>query len=196
MFELIVISREDYDVSENQIVSSLFENGLASFHLRKPGLTEEKLSDFIHGIPLQFHGRIVLHSHFYLTEKYKLKGVHGKPGSSSTGKKIISASFHALEEIESNHFPFEYVFLSPIFDSISKPGYRSKFDLTTLSRNFEHWQKEGRSIPKVIALGGIHSGNISSLTQIGFSGAALSGSIWESKDPIREFLSVLSATKC
>jgi thiamine monophosphate synthase len=43
-------------------------------------------------------------------------------------KVAISGSFHSWEEIRANRFPYTYVFISPVYDSISKAGYKAAID--------------------------------------------------------------------
>lgn len=60
--------------------------------------------------------------------------------------------------------------LSPIFDSISKNGYRSAFDLDEI--------KDMITGRHVTALGGVTPDAFPILREKGFSGAALLGYIW------------------
>lgn len=196
-FRLIVMSSDNKVTNETKIVTQLFENGLTHFHLRKPGWTELEMEDFLNNIPVAFHNRIVIHSEFHLTEKFKLKGIHlneenRKNITAFENKKIISTSFHSLEDIENNKYPYEYVFLSPVFDSISKPGYTSKFDLETVKEHFKKWKLEKRIMPEVIALGGVEANNILAVKQLGFAGAAVLGVVWGSKDTLSGFEEVRS----
>ena len=69
----------------------------------------------------------------------------------------------------------DYVFLSPIFDSISKRGYRSQFSLTELQKA----AAEGIIDSKVVALGGITKDKLPLLQSLHFGGAAMLGAIWE-----------------
>ena len=88
----------------------------------------------------------------------------------------FSCSCHSVSEIEKNKsITKEYLFLSPVFSSISKPGYVSGFthkDLLNAAK--EHIIDE-----KVIALGGITPDNISKIKEYGFGGVAVLGFIWE-----------------
>ena len=69
---------------------------------------------------------------------------------------------------------YHYVFLSPVFDSISNSGYNSKFKINELKLFLNN--KEDR--PAVIALSGINEGRLSKIHDIGFDGFALLGYIW------------------
>lgn len=81
----------------------------------------------------------------------------------------MTRSCHTLQEIR-NADGFEYQTLSPVFDSISKQGYYSCFDINALSGEIA-----GKN---VIALGGITPEHFLLLREKGFMGAALLGYIW------------------
>lgn len=85
----------------------------------------------------------------------------------------VSRSCHSLEEIM-EYCSFDYLFLSPVFDSISKTGYKQGF---TPERFRE--AKSGKIIgEKVIALGGITAENIPVVRDYGFGGIAVLGALW------------------
>jgi len=181
---LIVFSSESRSASEPELVTRFFENGLEIFHLRKPGAAAAQLNKYLKAIPDQFHNRIVIHSHFQLGSEFGLKGIHTNADSG------VSASFHSTSEIENCPYPFSHIFLSPVFDSISKPGYTSRFDLAKLAVFLNNRKTKNNSAPKIIALGGISASNILEIKKYGFDGAAVLGSIWESKDPLGSFLEI------
>ena len=108
------------------------------------------------------------------------------------GQNIISASFHTLHDLNENDFPYQYVFLSPVFDSISKPGYSAKFELKRLAEELKLIKNKNPFLPKVIALGGISAKNIIQVKEAGFSGAALLGAIWESANPVQAYQHIQS----
>ena len=61
--------------------------------------------------------------------------------------------------------------LSPIFDSISKPGDRGRFSREELM------QLNDIASPRVISLGGITPGLLAEIDGIGFAGYAVKGAI-------------------
>ena len=70
---------------------------------------------------------------------------------------------------------FDYLFLSPIFDSISKGGYKSTFS----SEQLIEASKAGVIDEKVIALGGITIDKIPYLKRLNFGGVAMLGAIYK-----------------
>ena len=85
----------------------------------------------------------------------------------------ISRSCHSLDEVSESRF-YDYVFLSPIFDSISKEGYKQGFTSEQLNKAKVRKIIDGR----VIALGGITAENIFMANSYGFGGVAVLGDLW------------------
>jgi thiamine-phosphate pyrophosphorylase len=182
--KLILISDPLNVDNEHGILCSLFENGLEYFHLRKPQFSEKEMEEYLLKIPSDYFSRIVIHSHFYLAEKFAIKGMHVKVpfAGIKENKFSYSASFHSLKEIEACEFKYDYAFLSPVFDSISKQDYRSTLNLTEVSSFLD------KNIDKkIIALGGIDENNLSEILNCGFAGVAILGAVWKSKDSLKKF---------
>lgn len=156
------------DNETNRIVELLDEGVVDLMHVRKPEWDFETTVDFIKQIPEKFHSRLKIHDHFELMDRFDLHGVHlnGRNPDSLGYNQNVSKSCHKLQELE-NIEEFEYVTLSPIYDSISKVGYKKAFDLDILQTFIK-----GKN---VIALGGVTPDKFEELTQAGFAGAALSG---------------------
>lgn len=195
--KLIVISSSGIIENEAKIVTTLFELGLETFHLRKHKLSTKQIKKLISSIPPHFHNRIILHSHHKLARKYNLKGIHmtklhrkRKLRTWYTTRTIqlrnpnilITTSYNTIGKLlDDDHMcNFDYVFLSPIFDSLT-----SKFQ----SGFTEHSLKSAMSKTKfaVIARGGIDANCIEKANAIGFKGIALYSCLWKKNDPIAEF---------
>ena len=176
---LIVITPENglWD-NEIELYHWMFENGLDFLHLRKPLASRDAYKAILDQIDPRCYSRIVIHDHYDLVDEYPLAGWHLNDRNASTaplGQNAFSASSHSINELRQRlSLCSEYCFLSPIFDSISKHGYSSAFDLSVLNPEV--------LVPQVIALGGIDSSNISLCQQVGFSGIALLGYIWGRKE--------------
>lgn len=179
---IILISNPTPVKDEYEIIHQIFSKGLDIFHLRKKEYPEDELRAFIENIPEKYRGRIVLHSHYHLAAEHGLKGIHVPPtfkGKAQGG--TLSVSFHSPEEILKSELPFDYGFLSPVFDSISKEGYQSKFNAGELKLFLKNTKA------KIIALGGIDEDKIGSVKDMGFSGIALLGAIWQNEHPADKF---------
>jgi thiamine-phosphate pyrophosphorylase len=188
--KLIVIS-SPYDLpGEQDIVSALFDAGLETFHLRKPAYTQRQTANFLKRLSPDHVNRIVLHSHWSLAEKYPVMGIHGPSvpkWQAVLGPLTLSRSCHDMEEMHRAGSQFHYFILSPIFDSISKPGYRAAFDLQRLKQALTCKGEERITTP-VYALGGVNSTNIATALEIGFSGVAVLGAVWHGQSgPLDSF---------
>ncbi len=175
--KLIVITQEDFFIEEAAWVNALFDAGLEYLHIRKPGASEVEMERLLCNIMPQFFPRIVLHDHLPLAVKYNLGGVHlnGRNPMLPQGfKGRVSRSCHSIEEISRCKKDSSHVTLSPIFDSVSKQGYRAAFTKEQLVQA----SRRGIIDDKVIALGGITEENIHSVQAMGFGGAAVLGAIW------------------
>lgn len=187
--KLIIISSSEEVHKEFEIIDSLFGEGLECLHLRKPDYDLPELEHWLLQINPHNLNKIVIHSHHELTEKFQLKGIHftntylnqisGKElisviQNARSEKYTISSSIHSMEELNKLKADYDYVFLSPVFNSISKHGYESRFNLAGLSEGL----KNKVSKVGVVALGGIDEENTGLALQTGFDGVALLGAIW------------------
>lgn len=172
--KLIVISHPTNFPNEKEIIISLFENGLEIFHLHKPNFSvrqngrtpsfsgEEEIKNFIQQFPKKEQEKIFLHSDF--------------------------PKFHSLQELNDCKEKYEYVFLSPVFDSISKKNYKGMFSHRL--HKFSQIKSElisAISGKNIIALSGIDEDKIETCRELGFAGVAVLGAIWNSKNPIEKF---------
>ena len=146
---------------EPQLIETLVDCGVDGVHIRKPSWTEDEIAKLIYKIDPRCRDRLVVHGHH------------------------SPQSCHTLEEVEKRKKLYDYVFLSPIFDSISKQGYRSAFtkDILTEARD------KGIIDEKVVALGGVALEHLSLLRQLGFGGAAFLGDVWQYSNNHRLFVS-------
>lgn len=184
--DLIVISYPESLQGEAEMMNALFKKGLPCLHLRKPGYSEEQLADLLSAIGPEWHGRISLHQHHGLAERFGIRRLHFTETARNavsaqqlelllTSGFVLSTSIHSQEALRSLPACFRYVFLGPVFDSISKEGYQA-----ALPADFK---LDRSGFPgKVIALGGIRLSNLKTVAEMGFDGAALLGSIWQNPD--------------
>ena len=179
--KLILITRPTYFVEEDKIITTLSDEGLDYLHLRKPDTAPVYAERLLTLIPEKYRKRIVVHGHFYLKEEYNLKGIHlnhRNPIAPDNYTGQISTSCHSLEEVKEKKNNFDYVFLSPVFDSISKQGYAAEYT----PEQIRQAAKDGIIDKRVIALGGIDEDNILQVKDYGFGGAAILGGLWNKFD--------------
>lgn len=194
--KLIVITATDTLHKETDTVNKLFEQGLQRLHIRKPQFTADELQQYIDAIERQYHKHLVLHNHFELYHS-SLGGIHLNSHARNTPdiwqqlKNIpeadLSTSFHSWQEVMDNQYPYGYVFISPVFNSISKPGYEASIDLKEAKNTKEELARHKQHIPLIIGLGGVNADNLVTLYHNSFDGAAMLGNIWQAGDPVAEF---------
>lgn len=178
MFKTIVITKSAFLDGEAGCIASYLSRRNADFvHLRKPGASPQEMESLIREIPKEWHGRLVLHDHFGLAEAYGLYGVHLNsrnplPPPGWTGS--VSRSCHSLQEVEEWKGRCDYVSLSPIFDSVSKPGYVSAFTPGEIAEAVARGVIDGR----VYALGGVTFARLGEVRAMGFGGAMILGDAW------------------
>lgn len=181
MMRIVVITEEGFAKGEAAAVRQLLDQGADRVHLRKPGAAEADVRRLIESLPEEYYPRLTLHDRLPLAAEYGIGGVHlnsRNPEVPDGFDGLVSRSCHSLEEVAA-HSREDYVFLSPIFDSISKSGYRSAFTREQLRVAAE----EGIVGPRVAALGGVRPEHLPLLREWGFGGAALLGCVWSDASP-------------
>lgn len=189
---LIIITRPDFFPEEAVHINALFRNGLEILHLRKPHATITDIHNLLKAIQPAYYPHIVLHDGFSLIHEFPLKGIHlngRNPQSPPDFKGSVSCSCHSLPEVSRRKEKCDYVFLSPIYDSISKKGYASAFSQDILQAASD----KGIIDHKVFGLSGINASHIPGLKALHFGGVALLGTIWKQENQekfITNFLNI------
>lgn len=174
---LIAISWPDFFEGEAKAINTLFDDGLEILHLRKPGADEEAVAALIDEIEPKYRGRLTLHYMPDLAVRSEVGGYHlspNRPPAPVGWRGRLSASCHSTEELKEKLSMVDYAFLSPIFDSISKNGYKSSFSQETLQKA----ASEEIINEKVVALGGVTPQNMGIVKDLGFGGVAVLGGLW------------------
>lgn len=177
-FHIVIITSPRFLPGEAEMLSLLLGGLDCRVHLRKPGCTERQMRGLIEALPEEFRPELTLQDHLSLAPEYGVGGVHPTsrfPVVPEGWSGLVSRSCHALGEVAMRR-DADYVFLSPVFDSISKSGYSSAFTDAQL-----------RSAPEidghVYALGGVRPEHFPLLAEYGFGGAALLGHVWRDCSP-------------
>ena len=166
------------------VIRQLLAKGVDIVHLRKhqsefEGVdVKDYMCEILSALTVEERQRIIIHDYPQLYYEYSLKGIHVNKNVASlpedyTGFKTRSC--HSFEEIQKYRDDYDYLFLSPIFDSISKRGYKSAFTHEMLQKA----SLEGIINEKVIALGGVTLKKIPYLQKLNFGGAAMIGGIYD-----------------
>ena len=126
MWRVIVITPEETFQGEVEQIKRVIECGVFRLHLRHPKSSELELRKIIEGLTPEERKRIVLHDFYNLVSEYGLGGAHLNGRHLESADICTSRSCHSLAEVEASK-DMDYCFLSPIFDSVSKEGYKSNF---------------------------------------------------------------------
>lgn len=194
---IIVISAPDFLPGEAEAVTALLEAGAWRVHVRKPAAGSDSIARLLEEFPQCYRSRLSLHDHHELAENCGVGGVHlnsRNPSAPDGFGGLVSRSCHSISELSQYGPVCDYMFLSPVFDSISKSGYTSRFSLEEIRRRIvagsdvatarmDVMSSDGncRSVDweRVFALGGVCPDNIRLLEETGFGGAAVLGYLWE-----------------
>ena len=172
--------------AEAEAITRLLNLGEADYvHIRHPLCNQIEIKRLISLIPEKLRPQLALHDHIELALSGLAGGIHTNNRNLPFMRQLpfgecrdirFSRSCHSFDEASESlgdllgvkcDKDFDYVTLSPIFDSISKKGYLSRFDEEDLRLRLPKIKE------KVIALGGITKARIPLLKDIGFSGAAM-----------------------
>jgi thiamine-phosphate pyrophosphorylase len=192
MTRLIVISNEKDFEHEVSLVNELFESGMELFHLRKPLWNLEQQRLFLENVKKDFLPMISVHQNHETISEFGLKYFHAKENERKTVVKndtlIYSTSFHNYNDLQFESHLWNYCFLSPVFDSISKAGHTSPFT--------NDFHIEGDLFQRVYALGGITKNNVEQVFNMEFYGAAVLGAIWsDPKNAVKNFKEIKDKCK-
>lgn len=171
--KLIAITTPFFYEGEAEAIAEILRGGrFCRVHIRKPESTQEEMRRLLDAIPHDLRPQLTLHDHSGLATEYGIGGVHlnsRNPLSPAGWKGLTSRSIHTIVEIAAIGEDCAYAFISPVFPSISKPGYRSTFTLDELIPHLT---------PRIYALGGVTPDRLPALEEAGFGGAAMLGAAW------------------
>jgi len=170
-------------------------------------MSKSEIKDYIKCIPEKYRKFVTLHSYHSLANEFELGGIHLTKKHRKKGWKYkvllwfmriknpklrVSRSFHSLSKLQSVEETkgFDYLFLSPVLDSISKEGHSSSFSVERMKLTVD------KSKSNIVALGGISASSVGKIKHVGFFGVAILGSLWTEKgDPYENYVSIRQALK-
>lgn len=189
---IVVIAPEHNISNEIEILTQLFDNGLAYYHFRKPNMSYKEHVEYLNQIDEKYHDKIVTHYYHELINNFNLKGIHFQEqkridalekGSEyfidlNMIGKTMSSSFHEPEVLANCDIEFDYYLLSPVFSSISKKGYQGRgFDVNHIDKT-------------IIGMGGINTDIIQKTLELGFQGIGVLGGVWNTENPVESFKNI------
>ena len=160
--KIIAITSPEVIEADEYIIKVLIKQGIDIFHLRKPDSSIDECRN---------------HDYPELYYEFSLMGIHINKNITNLPEGysgVKTRSCHSLEEVQMYKDDYDYLFLSPIFDSISKKGYQSNFT----DEKLRQASRIGVIDHKVIALGGVTFDKIPYLQSLNFGGVAMLGAIY------------------
>jgi thiamine-phosphate pyrophosphorylase len=176
------------------VVASAVEGGARWVSLREKDLPRVEQAALLArlarpGLTLLVHGDVAL------AAELKLVGVHLPAGGDIAAARrrlgpdtLIGLSTHSVAEAVAAQGA-DYVTLSPIFRSESKPGYGPTLGPAALH------EAHRRAPCPVVALGGVAAETIPDLVAAGAAGVAMMGGIMRSPEPAAEVRRCLEALR-
>lgn len=179
--KLVILSKPTFFVEEDKILAALFDEGLDSLHLYKPDSSPLYSERLLSLLPDDVYRKITVHDHYYLKDEYSLGGIHLDDSAAEAPKGYKgrqSRTCSELSQLKDAKKRSSYVFLSGVFDSISRPGVGASFSRSEL----EAAASDGLIDRKVYALGGVNLDNARLAAQMGFGGVVVCGDLWRRFD--------------
>ena len=179
--KLIVMTQPTFFVEEDKILTSLFDEGLDSLHLYKPGASPMYSERLLTLIPEEYYDKITVHDNYYLKDEYKLRGIHIDDEETAAPKGYkghVSRTCRSLDKLKTAKRNADYVLLKYICDSQSEPDRKASFTPDELREA----SRRGLIDRHVMALGGMNIDTIRMAKDLGFGGVVVSGDLWKRFD--------------
>jgi thiamine-phosphate pyrophosphorylase len=167
------------------VAAAAFAGGCRWFSLREkdlPAAERRRLLEQLVAIGRRCGAVVTAHEDIDAVVATGAAGVHLPGGAEPAAARslqplaLIGASAHSVAEAEALlHLGADYVTLSPIFATASKPGYGPALGLARLA-------EAGASGP-IVALGGITARNAAACLRAGAQGIAVMGEVMRASDP-------------
>lgn len=176
MLKIIAITPERPYGCEAEAICRMVDAGIWRVHVRRPGATDDGMRRLLERLPAEVLPQVTLHDCLGVAAEFGAGGVHlngrnPEPPAGFGGR--VSRSCHTLAEA-GRCTQEDYLFLSPLFDSISKRGYAAGFTADELQQA----AAAGAIGPRLFALGGVTPERLPQVAAWGFGGAALLGYVW------------------
>ena len=174
MMRRIIITPEEPVPNEAARLTLMLRTGAERVHLRHPGASVQTTAAILDGIPADLRCRVSLHDHFELAATYgtgvNLNSRNPVMPTGFTG--TLSASCHNADDLLRNQY-CDYLLFSPVFASISKPGYRPDTHANLMIESRYRLFNE-----KTFAMGGVTPQHFEQVKAMGFGGVAMLGAAW------------------
>jgi thiamine-phosphate pyrophosphorylase len=202
--KVVLISTPGERPNEVATVESLFAAGLERYHLRKSGWKSAQVALWLESLPARWRDRIVLHSHTHLALSFRVGGIHFRDDGEAPEDpalrlplgSLTSRSCHDLAAVKAALGRYDSIFFSPVFSSLSKPGYGpAPMHVLDELRAVLAARGPAEKRTKIFALGGVTAQGLHVCQTLGFDGVAILGAVWNAADPIAAFIQFQSASQ-
>jgi thiamine-phosphate pyrophosphorylase len=195
---LVISDRRQARRPVEEIAEAIFAGGCRWFSLREkdlPAVERRALLSALVALGRRWDATVTVHEDVDAAVMASAGGVHlPSTGNAEAararlrGGLLIGASAHFAEEASALlDSGADYVTISPVFTSASKPGYGPAIGLGGLA------EIAAQVSGPVIALGGITAANASFCLSAGASGVAVMGEIMRATDPQTAVEAILAA---
>jgi len=184
---LVITDRKQAQFPLEDMATRLFAGGCRWLSLREKDLAAaDRLAQLRRLVALgaRWGARVSVHGDVAAAAESGAAGIHlSARGRVPDARRILGSaaligrSAHSLEEVaQAAEEGADYVTLSPIFVTASKPGYGPPLGLAALAL-------AGRYGVPVLALGGVDDSNLAACLAAGAAGAAMMGGVMRAADP-------------
>jgi thiamine-phosphate pyrophosphorylase len=182
---LVITDRHQALMPLDEVAARLFAGGCSWLSLREKDLSAADrlvLLRRLVALGARWQARVMIHDDIATAAEAGAAGVHLQSNRSVAEARrllgndaLIGQSAHNADEIaQAAAAGADYVTLSPIFATISKPGYGPALGRALLERTWP--------LP-VLALGGIDASNAAGCMAAGAAGVAVMGGAMRARDP-------------
>jgi thiamine-phosphate pyrophosphorylase len=184
---LIITDRRSSARPLEEVVGAALRAGCRWLSLREKDLSHDErvaLLRKILALARPFGATVTVHGDLHAAQAAGADGVHLPSGGSPADARaqlgpgaLIGLSVHSAREAAQADPAADYVTLSPIFLSTSKPGYGPALGAQGLAEAVAAAQ-----VP-IVALGGISADNVAACLVSGAAGIAVMGAVMAAADP-------------
>jgi thiamine-phosphate pyrophosphorylase len=198
---LVISDRSQAARSLPEVAEAAFRGGCRWFSLREKDLPPTERRDLLRALVALGHrhgATIIAHEDLAAVVATGADGVHLPGGGDPAAARrllpagLVGVSAHTSEEAAAQlEAGADYVTLSPIFLTLSKPGYGPAVGLDRLAAAARP------AAGPIVALGGIDDRNIAACLAAGAQGIAVMGEVMRAADPeaaVRRLLAAMAAS--
>ncbi|GAC1558336.1 MAG: thiamine phosphate synthase [Herpetosiphon sp.] len=195
---LVITDRRTTPRSLHHTVAAALTGGCRWLLVREKDLPLDEYTHLVRSLldlAVPYGATIGVHAHANIAARLNVPSLHLPSGASIAAARavvgpavVIGASTHSLESAHAAIIAgADYITLSPIFPTRSKPGYGPPLGPAFLARS------AAALASPIVALGGITSLNIAACRGAGAAACAVMGEVMRASDPASVVQDLLSA---